>query len=59
MSDPAAVGRLAAQGMTSGWGVVSGRSAVLVAPVSVAGYVRTLRVLGNWLAAEGSSGLAR
>jgi len=24
-----------------------------LAPVSVAGYVRTLRVLGNWLAAEG------
>jgi sugar (pentulose or hexulose) kinase len=28
--DPAAVGRLAGQGMTAGWGVVSGRSAVLV-----------------------------
>jgi len=27
--DPAAVGRLAEQGMTAGWGVVSGRSAVL------------------------------
>ena len=26
-----------------------------LAPVSVAGYVRTLRVLGNWLAAEGLS----
>ena len=26
-----------------------------LAPVSVAGYVRTLRVLGNWLAAEGIS----
>ena len=27
-----------------------------LAPVSVAGYVRTLRVLGNWLAAEGLAG---
>jgi hypothetical protein len=24
-----------------------------LAPISVAGYVRTMRVLGNWLAAEG------
>jgi site-specific recombinase XerC len=29
-----------------------------LAPVSVAGYVRTLRVLGNWLAAEGLANAA-